>query len=175
MTTPGASGLGARAYASSMPSPAAAHTPGMKACLFCGTMYDQLTCEHVIPKWARRSYGIQGTPENDPGKTRAELARRDMADKIAHTGEPAAIQAGRALAPTHRAGVPLSVAGSVARSPRTPGAVLAHRRSGPACRMLPTQAEMTKARRADSSPSAFSSRGVTSSQTPIRASGRSMT
>jgi hypothetical protein len=23
-------------------------------------MYDQLTCEHVIPKWARRSYGIQG-------------------------------------------------------------------------------------------------------------------
>ncbi len=33
---------------------------GMKACVLCGTMHDQLTCEHVIPKWARRSFNIKG-------------------------------------------------------------------------------------------------------------------
>jgi hypothetical protein len=32
----------------------------MKACLFCGTTNVKLTCEHVIPKWARRSFDIKG-------------------------------------------------------------------------------------------------------------------
>jgi len=32
----------------------------MKACVFCGTTNGKLTCEHVIPKWARRSFDIKG-------------------------------------------------------------------------------------------------------------------
>ena len=34
--------------------------PGTTACVFCGTTNGKLTCEHVIPKWARRSFDIKG-------------------------------------------------------------------------------------------------------------------
>lgn len=33
---------------------------GTIACVFCGTTNGKLTCEHVIPKWARRSFDIKG-------------------------------------------------------------------------------------------------------------------
>jgi hypothetical protein len=43
-----------------MSFPAARSVPGRTACVFCGTTNGKLTCEHVIPKWARRSFGIKG-------------------------------------------------------------------------------------------------------------------
>jgi hypothetical protein len=43
-----------------MPLPAVSPVPATKACVFCGTTSGKLTCEHVIPKWARRSFDIKG-------------------------------------------------------------------------------------------------------------------
>jgi hypothetical protein len=43
-----------------MSLPAATAAPGMTACVFCGTTSGKLTREHVIPKWARRSFAIKG-------------------------------------------------------------------------------------------------------------------
>ena len=34
--------------------------PAATACIFRGTTNSTLTCEHVIPKWARRSFAIKG-------------------------------------------------------------------------------------------------------------------
>jgi hypothetical protein len=50
------------AYASHMPVQTLALQPGVgvQSCIFCGTTQHPLTCEHVIPKWARRSFNIKG-------------------------------------------------------------------------------------------------------------------
>jgi hypothetical protein len=60
MTTPGASRRSGRPYAPAMSLPAMTPAPGTTACVFCGTTNGKLTCEHVIPKWARRSFDIKG-------------------------------------------------------------------------------------------------------------------
>ncbi len=49
---------------------------GMKACVLCGTMHDQLTCEHVIPKWARRSFDIKGPVTVDAREEGLDERRR---------------------------------------------------------------------------------------------------
>src|SRR5580704_2096999 len=43
-----------------MSLPAMTPAPSTTACVFCGTTNGKLTCEHVIPKWARRSFDIKG-------------------------------------------------------------------------------------------------------------------
>ena len=60
MITLGASRQAGRPYASAMSLPAVTPASGMKACIFCGTVHDHLTREHVIPQWARRAFDIKG-------------------------------------------------------------------------------------------------------------------
>lgn len=62
MTTPGA-------------LPAAAPASGI-TCVFCGTTNGKLTCEHVIPKWARRSFGIKGPVTVDAREEGLDQRRR---------------------------------------------------------------------------------------------------
>lgn len=55
----GTAGRTGRPYASAMSLPAATPAPGMTACVFCGKTNVKLTREHVIPKWARRSFDVK--------------------------------------------------------------------------------------------------------------------
>jgi hypothetical protein len=59
-----------------MSFPAASSVPGRTACVFCGTTNGKLTCEHVIPKWARRSFGIKGPVTVDARKEGLDKHRR---------------------------------------------------------------------------------------------------
>ena len=54
----------------------AAPMPGLKACVFCGTMQYQLTREHVIPQWARRSFDIKGPVTVDAREEGLDQRRR---------------------------------------------------------------------------------------------------
>jgi hypothetical protein len=50
--------------------------PGVKICMFCGTTHDRLTCEHVIPNSARRSFGIKGSVTVDIREDGLDQRRR---------------------------------------------------------------------------------------------------
>jgi hypothetical protein len=45
-------------------------------CVFCGTLNGKLTCEHVIPKWARRSFDIKGSVTVDAREEGLSQRRR---------------------------------------------------------------------------------------------------
>ena len=51
----------------------------MSRCIFCGSTQTPLSVEHVIPKWARRAFDIQGpvtvTASEQPEKTRRQVGR----------------------------------------------------------------------------------------------------
>jgi hypothetical protein len=50
--------------------------PGAKPCILCGTTQHPLTCEHVIPKWARRSFNIKGLVTVDTREEGSDQRRR---------------------------------------------------------------------------------------------------
>jgi hypothetical protein len=51
----------------------------MQACLFCGSTDGPADDEHVIPKWARRAFDIQGWvtlhASDGPGTPREQVGR----------------------------------------------------------------------------------------------------
>ena len=76
MITLGASRQAALPYASAMSLRAVTPASGMKACVFCGTVHDHLTREHVIPQWARRAFDIKGPVTLDAREEGLDQRRR---------------------------------------------------------------------------------------------------